>query len=92
MNFPIDVSLAIGIIGCVLAIVAFANSQRKAAIMEGKHLESVQQLEKRQAELEALVKSLSTCYQTTDADIREIKTDLFWIKEALRDIKESLSK
>ena len=92
MNLPIDVNLLIAIIGCVLAVVAFVSGQRKAAIMEGKHLATVAQLEKRQGELEAKVVALSTCYQNTDADIREIKTDIEWIREALKEIKEKVAR
>jgi hypothetical protein len=92
LNFPIDLSLAIAVIGCILAIIAFFNGQRKAAIMEGKHQEVVAQLAKRQVELEAKVLVLVTCYQNTDADIREIKTDIEWIRETLKEIKSGLAK
>jgi hypothetical protein len=92
VNIGFDVSLLIGLVGCLLAILTFFNGQRKAAILEGKHLKSVEELEKRQVALEAKVSSLTVCYQNTDADIREIKTDIEWIREALKEIKAGLVK
>lgn len=58
---------------------------------EGKHQAEVQHLEARVAAAEGTVKTLQACYQNTDADIREIRTDLEWIKAALGEIKDALA-
>jgi len=91
INIPIDLTMAVAIIGCILAIVAFFDQRRKAAMAEGRHMAEVKELEKRLGSTESTVKMLQGCYQTTEADIREIKTDLTWIKKALTEIKDSLN-
>jgi septal ring factor EnvC (AmiA/AmiB activator) len=91
VNFPVDVSLLIGIMGCIFGAVAFFDGRRKLAMSEGKHLEEVRQLKEEAAAMKVEVKALQFCTQTTEADIREIKTDLTWIKAALSEIKERLS-
>lgn len=90
INMPIDLTMTIAIIGCLLAIVAFFDQRRKAAMAEGRHQAEVKELEKRVIATESAVKTLQGRYQTTEADIREIKTDLIWIKQALTEIKDSL--
>jgi septal ring factor EnvC (AmiA/AmiB activator) len=91
ITIPIDLTMAVAIIGCILAIVAFFDQRRKAAMAEGRHMAEVKELEKRLGSTEGSVKMLQGCYQTTEADIREIKTDIIWIKRALTEIKDSLN-
>ncbi len=83
----IDVTLAIAIVGCLLAMLAWFDSRRKAAMAEGKHLQEIIDMQKKVASLEGEVKSVQECYASTDGDIREIKNDISWIKQALSDIK-----
>jgi hypothetical protein len=92
MNIPLDLPMAIAVIGCLLAVSAFIDQRRKSAMMEGRHLAEVKALEDRVVAAETSVKSLQACYQTTESDIREIKTDLSWIKQALTELKESLAR
>jgi hypothetical protein len=80
----IDLTLAIAVIGCLIGITSFIDGRRKAAIVEGTHLEEIRQLRERVTQAEGEVKGLSACYQTTTADIREIKTDITWIKATLQ--------
>jgi len=91
LNIPVDISLLIAIIGCALALLAFFDGRRKLAMQEGKHIETVEQLRGRVGTAETKVEALTACYQTTDADIREIKTDITWIKGALEEIKGKLT-
>ena len=84
----IDLTMAIAVIGCLIGITSFLDGRRKAAIVEGKHLEEIRQLRERVMQTEAEVKGLSACYQTTTSDIREIKTDITWIKETLQRMVE----
>jgi chromosome segregation ATPase len=92
ISIPIDPTLVIAVIGCLLGIAAFFDQRRKAAMAEGRHQAEVKELEKRVIGTEGAVRTLQGCYQTTEADIREIKTDLTWIKKALTEIKDSLNR
>ncbi len=86
----VDLTLAIAIIGCLLGVLAWFDSRRKAAVLEGKHLQELQDMQKRINSLEAEVKSVRACYADTDGDIREIKNDIVWIKGILTDIKAAM--
>ena len=79
----IDITIAIAIVGCLLGIIAFADGRRKMAIMEGRYQEAQAQMERRVTEADAVLSGLRSCYQSTDADIREIKTNIEWIKKGM---------
>lgn len=90
MNFQIDVVTLGSVVALLISISGWIINGRKMSIQEGRHLQEVSQLKEDAAILKAEVKLLQTCTQTTESDIREIKTDLTWIKSALSEIKERL--
>jgi chromosome segregation ATPase len=90
MNFQVDVVTLGSLVAIAIAISGWIYNSRRASIQEGKHLEEVNQLREETIVLKSEVKSLQECTQTTNADIREIKTDLSWIKSALAEIKKKL--
>ena len=86
----IDLTLAIAIVGCLLGVLAWFDGRRKVAVAEGKHLQEISEMQKKIAALEGEVRAVQECYANTDGDIREIKNDISWIKQALSEIKTAM--
>ncbi len=81
-----DLSFAVAAIGCIVAVASFVRAGRRAAVAEGKHQRVVESLQEAQAKQAAEIADLQKCSHTTDADIREIKTDLKWIRRTLESL------
>jgi hypothetical protein len=81
-----DLSFVVALIGCTIAVASFFRAGRKAAVSEGKQQAEVDKLRDGQVRMGAEIADLQKCSHTTDADIREIKTDLKWIRRTLEQL------
>lgn len=91
VNVGIDVGVLMAIVACAISVASFIQAGRKVAMAEGRHLEEVRNLKTQVTALEAEVKATQACYQSQDGDIREIRADMTWVKQALEEIKETLA-
>lgn len=91
VNVGIDIGVLIAIIACLVSVAGWVQAGRRTAVAEGRHLEEVNDLKKTVVKLEAEIKTTQACYQSQDGDIREIRADMTWIKQALEEIKETLA-
>lgn len=91
VNVGIDISVLVAILACVISVASFIQAGRKVAMAEGKHLQEVTDLKAKVAALEAEIKTTQECYQSQDGDIREIRADITWIKQALEEIKTAIA-
>jgi recombinational DNA repair protein RecR len=91
MTTEINVALLVAIIGCLIAIAGYVDSRRKAAILEGKQQQLIDQLRADLARAFEKIHTLERCTQTSEQNNREILTDIRWIRESIGEIKERLA-
>ena len=79
-NIGILVSIVVASIACILSLIAAFGSYKKVNQLEGQHLQKVITLKERVDAMDGIVKSL----YGMAGDIQEIKTDIRWLKSAVR--------
>lgn len=58
------------------AVAAYFNARKRAAVEEGKHLESITHLKDEISRHDAKLEELDSSSQTLALDVREVKTDI----------------
>jgi septation ring formation regulator EzrA len=94
MSTPVQLSLdTVGIVVAVLAtVIGWVVMARRAAVSEGRNLEKVRNLK---GELEAMkgeLKGIQECTQLNQVSNSGLKTDLEWLKAAVLEIKDTLTR
>jgi hypothetical protein len=89
-GFTLNFNTLLAIIAGLIGVSGWLATWRKSAMAEGKFRKEVEQLAKELADEKIKIGTLQQCYTTTEADMREIKTDLKWIKELLGKIEQKL--
>jgi len=82
----------LSIIVGVIAIVGFFNTRKAAAVAEGKRQQELEQLERDVKAAHEKIRELEAAGKCTDGDIRELKTDMKHVLDALSRIEERLQK
>ena len=90
INVPIDVSLGIAILGSILAVLAWVDSRRKAAVSEGKHVQTVDQLKEDLNRCHEKLRNLGDRLNTSDVNVGEIKADIRHILDAITRVEGKL--
>ena len=91
VSIGVDVGVLVAVIACVISLAGWLQQGRKTAMAEGKHLQEVRELKEKVISLEADIKATQACYQSQDGDIREIRADMTWVKQALEEIKAAIA-
>ena len=94
MSTPVQLSLdTVGIIVAVLAtVIGWVVMARRAAVSDGRNLEKVRNLK---GELEAMkgeLKGIQECTKLNQVSNSGLKTDLEWLKAAVLEIKDTLTR
>lgn len=90
MNFQVDLITMGSVVAIIVAISGWMYNIRKTNMTAGKHLAEIEVIQKEVSELRGDVKTMQSCYQTTDGAIIEIKTNLEWFRGAINEIKATL--
>ena len=78
-NIGIVVSIVVATIACVLSLLAAFNANKKAQLVEGRHLQEVVALKERVCAQNGISESV----HDMAGDIKEIKADIRWLKHAI---------
>lgn len=79
-------------IGCLLAIIGWADSRRKVAIAEGHYQERISRM---QIDIDRLYEKhslLENNFHTAENATAEMKNDIKWIKDAITRIEHNMEK
>jgi len=85
-----DIASMVALIVSVLAIVTFIVARRKTAIEEGKHIQTVEQLQKDLERAYAKIRLLEDVSHERDVMTGEIKADVKHLLEAVKRIEAKL--
>lgn len=88
----LDVTLVIAIIGCLLAVSAWIDSRRKAAMKEGEQKQTVSQLRADLDKARERVAILEDRLREADGDVREIKADIKHLISTVDRMSEKLDR
>ena len=75
-NIGTVVGIVVASIACILSLLAAVQANKRASVVEGRHLEEVVALK----EKVCLMAATDTAIHEMAKDIREIKTDIKWLK------------
>lgn len=90
--FTVNWTVLLGVLAILTAVTGWLASWRKTAVAEGKHLEEVGALRKRIEDVEKEADYLRGCSDETKIAVKELSTDMKWVKDALSDIKALLQR
>jgi predicted nucleic acid-binding Zn-ribbon protein len=88
----LDLTMAIAIIGCLLAVSAWIDSRRKAAMKEGEQKGTVARLREDLLGAERKIAALEERLRDSDGDVREIKSDVKHLIATLDRMADKLDK
>jgi predicted nucleic acid-binding Zn-ribbon protein len=86
----LDITMAVAILGAVLAILAWLDSKRRAAMAEGKHVKEVEQLQVDLTRCHEKLRSLESRVNSSDVNVGEMRADLRHILDAIGRIEGKL--
>ena len=92
MTLTINWNTVFSAVSTVLAISGWATVWRRSAVAEGKLRAEVESIREELERVKSKEEYLRGCQEESSGVLREVSTDMSWVKKALARIEDMLSK